>query len=28
LPTSLSCSVLTLEKYTIFSIWHMIFWHP
>jgi hypothetical protein len=25
---SFSCSVLTLEKYTIFSIWHMIFLHP
>jgi hypothetical protein len=24
----LSCSVLTLEKYTIFSNWHVVFWHP
>jgi hypothetical protein len=24
----LSCSVLTLEKYTIFSIWHVVLCHP
>jgi hypothetical protein len=23
-----SFSFLTLEKYTIFSIWHVVFWHP